>query len=105
MGCIPSAISLEDIRSYFSVYGTVSNLQLASESLRRDKSILNNAVFDCASERMMNEILNTRHVLKGVGLKMTKYKTEDELMNYIDKSKKCRIYLKRLPSSFTNESL
>ena len=45
----------------------------------------------------MNNILSRSHVLRRTKIKVAKYMDEAELEEYVERSKKCRIYIKRLP--------
>lgn len=53
----------------------------------------------------MKKILQISHSIKGAGIKVSKYMDSVELAEYVERSKKCRIYIKRLPCEFENDTL
>lgn len=53
----------------------------------------------------MENILQSKQIIRGTNIKVTRYMNEAELTKYIDKSRRCRVYIKRLPTDFNNEKL
>jgi benzoyl-CoA reductase/2-hydroxyglutaryl-CoA dehydratase subunit BcrC/BadD/HgdB len=54
---------------------------------------------------MMNNILNNTQIISGNNIKVAKYMNKQELDSYVEKSRRCRIYIKRLPMNFDNDAL
>lgn len=105
IGCLPQRISHEDLVTHFSSYGLVLKLEIEQKTSSDESSTLINAYLECSTAPMMNAILSNPQIIDGNNIKVAKYMTKEELENYVEKSRRCRIYIKRLPMHFNNESL
>jgi len=105
LGSLPPKIGLEDIRQHFSAFGRVLKIRVDSQHLTNISNPLTNAIIECSSEKMMKKILQITHSIKGAGIKVSKSMNSAELAEYVERSKKCRIYIKRLPCKFENDTL
>ena len=53
----------------------------------------------------MDKILENVQIIDGNNIKVAKFMSPDELGSYVEKSRRCRIYIKRLPMDFDNKKL
>lgn len=105
IGCLPKRILKNSLIRHFSQYGEVVRLNIERKKSSDNSSTLINAYLECSSQRMMDDILSNPQIIEGNNIKVAKYMTEEELNSYVEKSRRCRIYIKRLPMDFDNEKL
>ena len=105
IGCLPKKISKKLILKHFSQYGEILDLKMQVRDSSESNSQLINAFMTCSSQRMVEEILIRQQRILDCNIKVSRYMEKDELNKFISSSRKCRLYIKRLPSYFTNEQL
>jgi replicative DNA helicase len=81
----------------FERYGPVKLLKIEKEFSEDKTSIVINAYLECTSQEMMESILEDDLVVKKSKIKVSKYRTKEELQDYVIKSRQCRIYIKKMP--------
>jgi RNA recognition motif-containing protein len=111
IGCLPQILTKDDLFGYFSKFGVVKSLELEEKVPNKDDpdvnsdSCLVNAKLSCSTEMMYSTILENSHRIYCHNIKVSKYMTAAELNSYVEKSRNCRIYIKKLPQEITNERL
>lgn len=105
IGCLPKRISRENLIQHFSQFGEILSLKIEKKMLPDNFSCQVNAYLRCGSKSMMKSILSTPQSIQGNKIKVAKHMSQEELRDYIERSKRCRVYIKRLPMDFNNEKL
>lgn len=105
IGCLPQILTKEDLFQYFSKYGIVHSIEFEEKKSEQEDSCLVNAKLVCSTEIMYTNILENTHRIYGHSIKVSQYMTPEELEQYVEKARNCRIYIKKLPAEITNERL
>lgn len=105
LGCLPKKISEVDIREIFSTYGEISKFEFEIQKQGNEKSHLINGIFTCSSHQMKEQILKETHFFNKVKLRVSNYLEKEELERQKLSLKRRRVYIRKLPEWFENETL
>lgn len=105
VGCLPKSLSRACLINYFSKFGSVSDFEFNIVPQKDGKSKLINAILTCSSAEMKKVITEQPNIIEGHKLKIVPYLDPSELQNILSNTRGRKIYIKRLPAEFNNDSL
>lgn len=105
LGCLPKSLSRNCLVNHFSQFGSVLDFEFNIMPQKDGKSKLINAILTCSSVEMKDTILQQPNIIEGHQLKIVPYLDPSELQEILNSTRRRKIYIKRLPSEFDNDSL
>jgi hypothetical protein len=96
---------LRDLGNYFSKLVQIESLEI-KEKLKSDGNTkIYYALMECGSKQMRDSMLLSSHTIKGKNIKVCPKLSEEEILEFVENSKKCRIYIKKLPRKISDFEL
>jgi len=105
IGCLPKDIGLAELELHFSKIVKIVKLEMDTKKNQHDENKMIFAVMTCVNKSMRDKVLSTKHLICEKNVKVSPFLTNQQLDSYVEKAKRCRIYIKKLPKQIENSKL
>ena len=105
VSCLPKAVTKKQLYSYFRTFGEITYLELNVPKAQSytNAFLLINFLRPAAIETILKQ--QREHKIKNRLMKVKKISKKEDVFLYIIKMRRTRIYLKKIPKEFTEETL
>lgn len=105
LSSLPGFLTKKNLKEYFSNFGHIKSIEMMYDKSENGTNILINALMTCKNIETKNKILSVNHQLKGTLLNTIEYLEENDLKDYIQRSRSHRVYIKKLPDIINDDQL